>query len=212
MRRKRLFSRFPDHLALIDSREIPHEYSTGPDLSYYVESPGFYYKLIVDSAKHLKDKPQGATDRDREMAAVAYNRIVNAGWGLIACGAQAVPYAIRLIHSRDRDEREAGANVFCGLRDGERLTTIVSEISAAFESEDDRLVIDSLVGALGHLRSPDAIPVLAKFILNSSEDPDTRFHAAVSLRQIVKRRFDKNGADALQEAVAWLAGHGYHET
>ena len=76
LQRERLLSRFPKHLELIDSGEIPHEYSTGPDLSYYTESAEYYYNLIVESAPHLKDKPRAVTDIDREMASVANNRIV----------------------------------------------------------------------------------------------------------------------------------------
>lgn len=208
-RRRRLLARFPNHLALIDSRQIPHEFSTGPDLSFLTESPEFYYELIVDSAKHLKDKPHGATAADREMASVAYNRIVNSGWGLIARGSAALPYAVKLVRSSDRDHREAATNVFCGLRDPERSPDIVSEIVAALESEDDRLVIDCLLGALGHLRSREAMPILARFILLPTEDHDTRFEAAMSLGKIVNVRFDKKGDDAVQEACSWLLGHGY---
>lgn len=98
-RRRRLLSRFPTHIDLIDRREIPHEYSTGPDLSYYTKSPQFYYGLIVESASHLKDKLPVATEADRQLGSVANNRIVNATWGLIACGAQAIPYAIKLVRS-----------------------------------------------------------------------------------------------------------------
>jgi hypothetical protein len=210
-RRGRLLRRFPNHLDLIDSREIPHEYSTGPDLSYYTESAEFYYNLIVDSAPHLKDKPRAVSEAERQMASVANNRIVEASWGLIARGAEAIPYAIKLVRSTDRDEREAAANVFCGLRDPARLREVVAEITAALETEDDRLVIDSLLGALGHLRSRDAISVIARFIMDPAEDSDTRFDAAESLGQIVKRRFDKGGADAVENARAWLMSHGYGE-
>ncbi|HEX5444159.1 MAG TPA: HEAT repeat domain-containing protein [Pirellulales bacterium] len=208
-RRRRLLSRFPTHIGLIDSRGIPLN-SGCPDLSYYTESPEFYYGLIVDSVPHLKGKLPVATEADRQMGAVANNRIVNAIWGLIACGAKAVPYAIKLVRSTDRDEREAAAGVFCGLRDPARVTEIVAEIVAALETENDRLVVDSLLGALGHLRSRDAIPVVARFVMNADEDSDTRFGAAESLGQIVNRRFDKDGAHAVDNACAWLVSHSYH--
>lgn len=208
-RRRRLLWRFPNHLDLIDSCEIPHEYSTGPDLSYYTESAEFYYKLIVESAPHLKDKPRAVTEAERQMAGVANNRIVNATWGLIARGAHAIPYAVKLVRSTDRDEREAAASVFCGLRDAARIGEIVTEIAAALQTENDRLVIDSLLAALGQLRSRGAIPVIARFIMSPSEDPDTQFDAALSLGQIVKRRFDKPAADAVENARTWLLSHGY---
>ena len=87
--RAELLAQFADHVALIDSRQIPHSYEGRPDLSYYTESAQFYYDLICESVPHLKDKPRAATDRDREMASLAYNRIVHATWGLIARGADA---------------------------------------------------------------------------------------------------------------------------
>jgi hypothetical protein len=212
LERSRLVTRYPNHLDLIDSREIPLDSARCPNLSYYSESAQYYYELIVKSAPYLKDKPRAkgpVTDAEREMASVANNRIVNAGWGLIARGAEAVPYAVRLIRSADRDQREAAANVFCGLRDPQRLPEIVSQITSAIQTESDRPVVDSLLAALGNLRSRDAIPVIARFILNQSEDSDTRHTAAVSLGQIVKIRFDKRGANTIQMAYEWLAAHGY---
>lgn len=207
--RSQLRARYPKHLDLIDSREIPHKHATGPDLSYYSESAQYYYDLIVESTPHLKDKGHALTDAEREMASVANNRIVNASWGLVARGAEAIPYATKLLRSVDRDQREAAANVFCGLRDSRRLLEIMSQITGALQAERDRLVLDSLLAALGHLRSHDAIPVIARFVLNQSEDLDTRNTAAVSLGQIVKRRFDKAGANAIELACEWLRSNGY---
>lgn len=142
---------------------------------------------------------------------MAHRRIVYAGWSLIAPGAEAIPFAVRLVRSTDEDEREAGTNVFCGLRDPGRVTEIVGEITAALAKEPDHQVIDSLLGALGHLGSREALPAIARILINPSEDSDTRFTAADSLGRIIKRKFGKNGADAVQEACAWLRSLGYHE-
>jgi HEAT repeat protein len=191
-------------LALIDSREIPHSFERGPDLSYYTESAQYYFDLICESAPHLKDKPRAVTDAERELASIANNRIVNASWGLIARGVDAVPFAIRLITSKDRDLRESGANVFAGFRDPSRLNTIVDRIMSALEVEQDRLVIDTLVGALGNLRSRQAVPFLRRLIADPHKDADTRWEAAVSLGKITGKRFDKKGADAIELAQRWL--------
>ena len=209
--RTRLLAKYPDHVALIDSREIPHSYERGPDLSYYTESARFYYDLICESAPHLKDRPRAATDADREMASVANNRIVHATWGLIARGAEAMPFAIKLIASKDRDLRESGANVVAGLHDPARLPDVVRHTMAALETEQDRLVIDTLLSALGDLRSPQAIPLLKRFIVNDQEDGDTRWEAAVSLGKIVGKRFDRKGADAVELAQQWLAEYAAAE-
>lgn len=207
--RDKLLAQYSTHLELIDSREIPHEYRTGPDLSYYTESAEFYYQLIVDSAPHLKDKRRVATDADREMASTAYNRMVHATWGLIACGAAATPFAIALARSKDRDHREMAANVFCGLRDPERAPQILEEIRKSLATENDHLVIDSLLGALGPLRSREAIPDLARFILDEYEDMDTRDTAATSLGQIVRKRFDKGEENTVDKAKQWLIANGF---
>lgn len=207
--RRRLLRRFPNHLDLIDSREIPHEHSTGPDLSYYTESAAFYYDLIVESSPHLKDKQQAVTDADREMASIAYNRIVNATWGLIARGAESVPLALRLLRSNDRDHREAAANVFCGLRAPKRLPDVLKHLHAVVSDEHDHLVLDSLLAVLGNLQSRDSIPVLAQYILDDSIDDDTRDTAASSLGQILKKRFDRTNAGAVNAACDWLVAHGY---
>jgi hypothetical protein len=205
----RLLKCYPSHLDLIDSREIPHEFKSGPDLSYYSESAQYYYNLIVDSAPHLKDKPRAATHAEREMASVANNRIVHASWGLITRGAEAIPFAVKLIRSTDRDCREAAADVFCGLSDPKRLPEIVAQITSALRTENDRLVLDSLLTALGNLKSREAIPAIARFVLNQSEDSDTRHTAATSLGQIIKKRFDKHGTNTIQMACDWLVSNGY---
>jgi hypothetical protein len=207
--RRQLLKRFPKHLDLIDSREIPHEYSKGPDLSYYTESASYYYDLILESAPHLKDKPRAVTAAERKMASVANNRIVNATWGLIARGADAVPFAVRLVCSSDRDHREAAAGVFCGLRDPDRLPEIVSQIHTAIDSEHDQSVLDTLLAALGKLQSRSSIPTLARFVLDESIDGDTRHTAATSLSQIVRKKFQKPGADPVGLACDWLAVNGF---
>ena len=96
--REQLQSKYPDHLGLIDSAEIPTTYKAGPDLSYYTEGAEFYYQLICESATALKDRPLDVANTGQRMvsASVAYNRIVHAVWGLIAKGSQATPYAVNL--------------------------------------------------------------------------------------------------------------------
>ena len=207
--REELLAKYPDHLALIDSNEIPLTEERTPDLSYLTQSAQFYYDVICDSAPHLnephlKDKPRAITWEEKLMAGKAYSRMVDAQWGLIARGAEAIPFAIRLLRSKDRDEKEMGASVFCGLQMGERAPEVLQHIIAALRNETDRLVIDSLISALGHLKSRDAIPVLAKFIRDEKEDGDTRWEAAVSLGKIVHKRFDKDGKNAIEGATAWL--------
>jgi hypothetical protein len=215
--RRSLLERYPTHLDMIDSLEIPAEYSKGvrrgPALSYYTESAKYYYDLIVASASYLKDatpgRSQAQIDADREMASIANNRIVNASWGLIARGSDAIPFAVQLLRSNDRDQREAAANVFAGLRQPERLASILPQIHRVLESERDRLVIDSLLSVLGTLRSRGSIPTIARFVLDEAEDPDTRDTAAASLGQIVRKTFHKPNTNPVRSACDWLADNGY---
>lgn len=53
-----------NHVALIDRREIPLTDQRGPVLSYLTESAPYYFDLICDSARYLKDVPGGATEHD----------------------------------------------------------------------------------------------------------------------------------------------------
>ena len=121
--------RFANHLELIDSRTIPSEYSTGPDLSYYTESARYYYDLVVDSVKYFQNKTgKVASDKDKELAGIAYNRFVNATWGMIARGTESLTFAVKLSKSKNWDLNQAASNVWCGLQDGKRVKNILNYI------------------------------------------------------------------------------------
>lgn len=202
--RAQLLVKYPTHLALIDSCEIPHTYETGPDLSYYTESAEYYYSLICSEACHLKDKPRASTSAERERSGLASRRMASAEWGLIAHASDAIPFALKLLASSDPDIRGHGAGVFCGLRNPEHLPKILPAITRVLETEQDRETIDSLLVALGEFRSRDAIPCLARFILDQGEDLDTRWTAAQALGKVIRKRFDKKNSDAVALAVEWL--------
>ena len=126
------------------------------------------------------------------------------GLELTARGAAALPFAAKLMASKDRDLREAGAGVLAGLRDSADADEIVQYAMDALASEQDRLVIDTLIGVLGKLRTRQAVPLLKRYIVDEQEDGDTRWEAAVSLGRIVGKRFDSKGANAVERALEWL--------
>lgn len=202
--REELLGKYPTHLELIDSGEIPSDPEGGPDSSYLTETADFYYELICDLAEQLKDKPQGFSKADRNKTVIIYNRSVYAQWGLIAKGQEAISYATKLLSNSNRDLKEAGAGVFSGLRDCEDANEIVEEIIKALENETDQLVTDSLIEALGQFRLKSAIPILATYIRDENEDGDTRWGAAINLGRIVKKRFEKNDQNAVTMAIQWL--------
>jgi hypothetical protein len=138
----------------------------------------------------------------REFSA-EYSREVMSNWGLISCGPEAVPYALVLLKDRDSAIREHGAGVLQGLG---REASVVDEILAALEAEEDLQVIDTLVAALGEMRSRAALPVLARMLRDPRTDGDTRWQLADALGRIVRRRFDKKD-DPVGAAVEWLDAH-----
>jgi hypothetical protein len=205
--RDEVLRRYPNHLELIDSGEIPNEYLTGPDLSYYVESAEFYYNLIVESAKHFKGKQREVIRAELEMSAIASERSVNATWGLSARGPESIPFALALFRSKDSDHRAAATSVFTGWRDAARLPSMLQYVHAALRDEKDRSLIDPLIATLGELRSRESIPVLARYVCDTSEPIDIRNAAAIALGRVVHKRFDKSGADAVLAASEWLVAH-----
>jgi HEAT repeat protein len=139
-------------------------------------------------------------DAGRIDGAEAFERRVEATWGLIGCGADAIPYAIDMLKSSDAEIREDAGGILGALG---REPEVVDAVIAALQSETDCQARDSLVVALGELGDRRAISHLASLIRSEDTDGDTRFTAAQSLGRLVGRRFDR-GADAVSEATAWL--------
>jgi HEAT repeat protein len=84
--------------------------------------------------------------------------------------------------------------------------SVVTEILARLSTEADTVARDSLIVALGGLRSRRAIPALAAIIRDESADGDTRWTAVESLGKIVRRRFLKQSIP-IEAAIEWLEKH-----
>lgn len=123
-----------------------------------------------------------------------------ASWGLIASGRDAIPFALDMLRHLKADIREHGAGVLEGL--GEQ-SSAVDEVLAALRTETDLQVIDTLVGALGAMRSREALPVLARMLRDPSTDGDTQWQVACSIGRIAGRRFDRK-PDPVVAALDWL--------
>ena len=127
-----------------------------------------------------------------------------ATWGMIARGAEAVPHAVALLNGSLADEREDGAGILGAIgRDDVAVEAVLERV----EGETDTLARDTMIAALGRMRSRKAIPMLARIVRDGPGDQDTRWTAADALGDIVRRQFGKQG-DAIEAAIAWLDEHG----
>ena len=109
-----------------------------------------------------------------------------------------------MLTSRNPDSREDGAGMLAALARSD--PSVVDSLLAALAAETDDQPRDSIILALGSLRSRKAVPALAAVIQDESADGDTRFGAADSLGRIVQRRFDKQ-PDPVAAALAWISAH-----
>lgn len=199
---------FATHLELIDSRTIPHEYKKGPDLSYYTETAEFYYNLAVDASRWFKKSFKHATREEIDTgSSIAYNRLVNASWGMIACGAESLPYAVTLSRSSHWDLNEVASNVWCGLQDPDRVDSVLRWVYSHLDSSPSEPDLLALLEYLGYLRNKSAIAVLSPYLLDNSRTEAVRLTAAISLGRIARKRFERaaTSSEAIQAAAAWLA-------
>jgi HEAT repeat protein len=172
------------------------------DLSEYTEPVEHYIEMYEQYLQFLRTADR--IEQDISEVERAESRGVNAQWGLIAKGADAIPYALRLLASKEPQAREDAAGIFAVLG---RQTGIVDHLLKALERETDQTARDSLVLALGQLRARKAIPVLARIIQDPAAEGDNRWNAVESLGLIVRRRFIRQ-PDPVNAALEWLASHG----
>ncbi|MEH1055987.1 HEAT repeat domain-containing protein [Micromonospora sp. CPCC 206171] len=159
-----------------------------PDLREYCDSAESYYRLHLEAT------------REHDF----HNR-VTASWGLIARGADSLPYLILMLRSSNPDSREDAAGALAWL--GQDSDGVVSELLTALRGEHEDQPRDGIVLALGALKNRAAVPALAALIRSDNTDGDTRDCAVESLGKIVRRRFHKQD-DPVAAATAWLDKHG----
>ena len=142
-----------------------------PDLAQFTEDADFYaaeYWRARAEFKALPKEPwpteQRELDRIGAVVGPLYNTRVNATWGLLANGVKAVPHALEMVRSRDRDAREDGGGILGALG---RNPQVVGELVAALDRETDTQARDTFIVALGRMRAKEALPALARFPLLS---------------------------------------------
>jgi HEAT repeat protein len=183
-----------------------------PKLSQFKESAAFYNREYQEARSAIRALPatpwpksQSEWDAVTALVSPIHERRVLATWGLIAAGAEGVPYALAMLRSRDPEEREDAAGILgaLGRQDG-----VVAALTRAVEEETDVQAKDSAIAALGAMKNKEAIPVLAKIVRDVGADVDTRWTAMQALGKLARRRFDR-ADDPEASAVAWLDSHGY---
>ena len=182
------------HMRLKEDR-YPVDARGRPDLGYYTDSLEYYIGMYEQQLATLRGK-NAETD-------LVFSRRVHAMWGLIAKSGAAAPYARGLLRYSEPEAREDGAAILAelGKDDG-----VVDNLLDSLKSETDSTARDSLIAAVGRLKSKKAIPVLAAIIRDGSTDRDTRWTAVESLGVIVRKRFLKQ-ENPIQAALAWLDAH-----
>lgn len=172
-----------------------------PDLRAYRRSAAAYARQHERALALLAAK----TPLPPAAVSAAYRDRVNATWGLIARGADAIPHALAMLRSRSADAREDAGGILAEIGGDER---VVSALLEQLRAEAETQARDSIVEALGAMKCRAAIPALAEIIRDRNADGDTQWSAACSLGRIVRKRFDQRD-DPLSAARAWLDEHGH---
>jgi hypothetical protein len=171
------------------ARSDKHERPRGmPDLRTFKKSSAYYYDL------HLQAIREDGNFEKRVMAS----------WGLIARGRESIPYLQQMLTSPEADSREDAAGAFAWMASD--VGGIAADLIAALDVETDQQSRDSIILALGSLKSRDAIPSLGAIVRDPQTDGDTLSLAIESLGKVVRRRFDRT-ADPLASAIEWLDAH-----
>lgn len=130
-----------------------------------------------------------------------FDKRVEGLWGLIARGQESVPYLVGLLANPDAEARADGASALAAI--GAAEPGIQQPLIDALQRAATHEERDTILMALGQMRSKDAIPTIARFIRDDATDGDTRSTAVEALGAIARRRFD-NRPDPLAAAIEYL--------
>src|SRR5450631_2128920 len=120
---------------------------------------------LTDTSEHyVQQHEQAIRQGDFQKRAMA-------SWGLIAKGEESIPYLLAMMRSTSPESREDAAGALGWL--GRTHSGLVERLISALGSETSDQARDSIIAALGELRSKDAIPALAVVIRDEQADGDT---------------------------------------
>lgn len=136
-----------------------------PHLPEYTESLAYYQEMygafLASSQRHL-------TARDSNLA---WRQRVHGTYGLIARGAESIPYALRLLRDVNPDAREDAATI---LKEVGPTPGSVDVLIAALSDERDEVALTAIIDALGATRSPRALELLQEWAARPDFDTDMR--------------------------------------
>ena len=167
-----------------------------PNLTRYNKPLSHYVRLYDEYLTSLKQKGESVW---------TYRKRVDAIWGLIAKGAEALPYALQMLINDTPEAREDAGGILAELG---KVEGVLEAILERIEQEHDQQALASLVLTVGAFRDSRAIPKLAALIRSPDTNGDTQWTAIESLGKIVKKRFLQQ-ADPFALAKKWLLVHGY---
>jgi HEAT repeat protein len=177
----------------VKENSFPVDEKGKPDLRYYDEPASYYSDM---HAQAMQDSRSREAD-----SRLAFARRVHGCWGLIARGAESIPFALEMLASANSDAREDGAAVLAAVG---RDDAVVERLLNALATEPDIQARDSIIQALGGLRNRAALPALVALVENEATDGDTRWTAIEALGKVVRRRFLAQ-PEPTQAALDWIA-------
>jgi hypothetical protein len=174
---------------------FPRDAMGKPDLSCYTESLDYYIQMHQQYLASLDNSELSPKERN-----LAWSRRAHGQWGLIAKRSDAIDYALSLLRGKQPEAREDGAAILAAVS---RDESVLDNLIVALKQETDITAKDTIVGALGKLKSRRAVPALVAIIRNTQEDFDSRLVAVESLSEIVGKRFHEQN-NPIQAVNDWF--------
>jgi HEAT repeats len=165
-----------------------------PDLSYFTDTLEYYVEMYETFARSINRK------LDISEAEKEFNRRCHAVSGLIAHGAAAIPYALKMLSNGESEVRQDGADVLEEL--GQRRH-VVEHLVTALVNETNAEALSTLIAALGRLRARQVLPALARILSSREDDRELQWNAAEAVGRIVRRSFMRR-PDPVKAALEWL--------
>ena len=168
-----------------------------PDLSQYTESTQYYSNAYTEALR--------CSDNVGRLDAM---------WGLIAKGVEAIPYALNLLSREEIETRTDGAIVLGWVsrtdatRD-EAAAAISEAIKCELVSMHQHEALDTMVQTLHQLGSNIAIPILGQLINDRDDDSVTIWMAIGALSDIIGKPLLEED-DPATAARQWLIEHDYN--
>lgn len=150
-----------------------------PHLPEYTESLAYYQAMY---GAFLASSAQRLPKRDGDLA---WRQRVHGTYGLIARGAESIPYALRLLRDASPDAREDAATI---LREVGPAPAAADALLEALAGEADPVTLTAIIECLGTTRSRRALEALQNLSSRSSIDVDMRASLERSIARLRRKQ------------------------